>query len=71
MSLLDMWYYIVKPRFLSKTVDLWSYIMPIDRYIHYKHMDSSRFINLYQRLINVNQNRLIINVCPLNILDQC
>ncbi len=23
---------IVKPRFLFKTVDLWSYIMPIDRY---------------------------------------
>ncbi len=25
---------IVKPRFLFKTVDLWSYIMPIDRYSH-------------------------------------
>ncbi len=25
---------IVKPRFLFKTVDLWSYILPIDRYSH-------------------------------------
>ncbi len=25
---------IVKPIFLFKTVDLWSYIMPIDRYSH-------------------------------------
>ena len=25
---------IVKPRFLFKTVDLWSYILPINRYSH-------------------------------------
>ncbi len=27
-------FYIVKPRFLFETVDLWSYIMPIARYLH-------------------------------------
>ncbi len=32
MSWFDMWYYFntVKPRFLFKTVELWSYILPID-----------------------------------------
>ncbi len=28
------WLNIVKPRFLFKTADIWSYIMPIDRYSH-------------------------------------
>ncbi len=31
ITLFDMWYYIVKRRFLFQTVHLWSYILRIDR----------------------------------------
>ncbi len=41
---------IIKPRFLYKTVDLWSYMMPLDRYSHilkYSQVDDSVKIRAY------------------------